>query len=509
MNTAPVEAETEALLRGALAIDPFDAAALHGLGRALLARGRRAEAVAMLAAAAQQGNDAAVLADLGSGLIQTGQTAEAERVLRQAVEAQPDLYAGLFNLGGLLLARETTEAIDLFRRARTAASADDDAPVALSNLLNDRGNQAYAEGAIMLAESLYREAIDTRPDFAGALSNLGNALTLQLRIPDALAAYRSALALEPDNDSIAFAYSLCLLLSGDEDNGWRVHEHRRNVPQMLSNYVRRPDLPQWHPGVSLAGKRVLVIAEQGAGDLLQYVRFAPALAKLAAAVVLEAPWSLAPVMRSLPGIEALIDLEAPYPACDIACPVVSLRLLLGAEAGLTPPYLAAPIERQARWAAWLDRGPQGRRIGLVCSGDSRHPHDGLRSIPLADLAPIFDAGDAAFVLVQSEIRDGDRAAFEAAYDLRSPEAALTDYGDTAALLAGLDLLITVDTSVAHLAGAMGLPVWTLLPFCPDYRWKLGRDDTPWYPTRRLYRQDRPGDWETVLRRVKNDLMRRV
>ena len=111
--------------------------------------------------------------------------------------------------------------------------------------------------------------------------------------------------------------------------------------------------------------------------------------------------------------------------------------------------------------------------------------------------------------MQSEIRDGDRAAFEAAYDLRSPEAALTDYGDTAALLAGLDLLITVDTSVAHLAGAMGLPVWTLLPFCPDYRWKLGRDDTPWYPTMRLYRQDRPGDWETVLRRVKNDLMRRV
>ena len=162
-NTGPVQTETESLLRGALAIDPFDTAALHGLGRALLARGRRAEAVAMLAAAAEQGNGSAVLADLGSGLIQTGQTAEAEHVLRQAVEAQPDLYAGLFNLGGLLLAQEITEAIDLFRRARRAASPDDNAPAALSNLLNDRGNQAYAEGAMMLAESLYREAIDTRP----------------------------------------------------------------------------------------------------------------------------------------------------------------------------------------------------------------------------------------------------------------------------------------------------------------------------------------------------------
>jgi ADP-heptose:LPS heptosyltransferase len=261
-------------------------------------------------------------------------------------------------------------------------------------------------------------------------------------------------------------------------------------------------LPQWRPGIDLTGRRVLLTAEQGSGDLIQYARFAPILAREAAAVVLEMPWYLAELFRTLPGIERVIGLEDSDHGCDIACPLLSLPLLLGADAGVAPPYVAAPAGRSARWSAWLDRSPPGRRIGLVCHGDPRHPRDRDRSIALTALRPLLDMPDVGFVLVQTEVRAADRAAFEAADNVRCPAAALTDYADTAALLSGLDLLISVDTSAAHLAGAMGLPVWTLLPHCPDYRWQLGRNDSRWYPSMRLFRQERPGAWGPVIERVR-------
>lgn len=461
----------------------------------------------MLAAAAAENPSAAILTDLGSALIAAGRIEEGEQRLRQAMALQPDLYHALFNLGGLLLKRDPLEAITLLRRALVVAPGDSDAAQALASALIDRGNAAYGDGDMPAAEHFYREAIGFKPDFAGGHTNLGNALTGQLSLPEALAAYRSALVLEPDSDNAGFAYGLCLLLAGDEVAGWRHYECRRGVPELRHNYQRHPDLPRWRPGDSLAGKRVLLTAEQGNGDLLQFARFAPVLARQAGSVWLEMPWYLSPLMHALPGVERVIGLDEPAPDRDITCPLASLPLLLGPQAGLTPPYIPAPEGRLGRWAAWLDRSPPGRRIGLVCSGDARHPHDRRRSIPLADMAPLLAIADIVFVLLQTERRETDSAAFEAASHLRCPGAALTDYGDTAALLTGLDLLISVDTSAAHLAGAMGLPVWTLLPYCPDYRWKLGRDDTDWYPSMRLYRQDRPGDWETVIRRVGQDLMR--
>jgi tetratricopeptide (TPR) repeat protein len=504
-DCAAISSEPEAAWRAALTRDPFDPAALHGLGCALLARKRPAEAVAMLSAAIAASADAAILSDLGSALIAAGRIGEAEPRLRQAIALQPEFYPALFNLGGLLLSRDPAEAMTLLRRALIAGPPDGEAAVALASALLDQGNEFYRTGDMPRAERLYREAIGFKPGFAGGYVNLGNALTGQLCLPEALAAYRSALALDPANDNAGFAYGLCLLLSGDEQEGWRQYERRRGVAELQSNYGRRPELPQWQPNQSLVGKRVLLTAEQGSGDLIQFVRFAPALARTAAAVVLEMPWPLAPLLQALPGVERVIGMNDAAPDCEIACPLASLPLLLGPNAGMPPPYIAPPLDRQARWTAWLDRSPHGRRIGLVCSGDPRHPLDRTRSMALAEMTPLLAIRDASFVLVQTEIREIDRLTFDAAGNLRCPAAALTDYADTAALLSGLDLLISVDTSVAHLAGAMGLPVWTLLPYCPDYRWLLGRDDTPWYPSMRLYRQERPGDWEMVIQRVRQDL----
>jgi Flp pilus assembly protein TadD len=463
--------------------------------------------VALLAAAASVDRSAAILSDLGSALIAAGLPVEAEQRLREALVVQPAFFHALFNLGGLLLSQgRSAEAEPLLRHAHAVTPDDEQTRQALTSVLIAQGNAAYANGLMEQAESRYREATVLQPDLEAGFLNLGNALTAQLRLTEGLDAYRTAHSLDPANDELAFALALALLLAGDRDEGLRLHERRRGVAYLRPNYQRRPDLPEWQPGDSLAGKRVLVTAEQGAGDLIQHARFVPALAEIAASVVLEMPWPLTGLFHDLPGVGRVITLTDQDHGCDVACPLLSLPLILGPDAGLKPAYITPLPDRQLRWAAWLDRGPPGRRIGLVCGGDPRHLRDRDRSFPLGMLAPLMDIADATFVLVQTEIRCQDRDTFDGMANLRAPEAALTDYADTAALLSCLDLLISVDTSVAHLAGAMGQPVWTLLPYCPDYRWMLGRDDTPWYPSMRLFRQDRPGDWETVLKRVRDDLI---
>lgn len=504
-STPPVPADPEAAWRTVLEHDPFDPTALHGLGRILLRHRRPAQAVALLSDAVAFGGQPDALSDLGTALIEIGQPEQAEPYLRRAVREMPDHYNALFNLGGLLLERgETDEALPLLRHAVSAAPPGTDAEQALASALIARGNTAYASGDLAAAERSYREAIATGEGLTAAYTNLGNALTGQLRLPEALEAYRSALALDPNSDGTGFAYALCLLLSGNPA-GWAWYEHRRNVPQLRPDHERRPGLPRWRTGTAIAGKRILVTAEQGAGDLIQYARFVPALARQAAAVDLEMPWPLAGLFQDLPGVRRVVTLTDTDPPCDMAIPLLSLPLLLGPDAGVAPPYIPRPEDRRPRWDAWLNRSPPGRRIGLVCHGDPRHPHDRDRSIPLAAFAPLLSLPGVAFILIQTEIRDTDRPAFDAYPDLRCPAAALTDYADTAALLSGLDRLITVDTSVAHLAGAMGLPVWTLLQYCPDYRWMLGRADSPWYPAMRLFRQDRPGDWQPVIERVRHEL----
>ncbi|HET6308174.1 MAG TPA: tetratricopeptide repeat protein [Rhodopila sp.] len=493
--------EPEAAWRAVLAEDPFDAVALAGLGRVLLRRGRVAQAVALLAAAAEGSDDTALLRELGAALADTGQLEEAEGYLRRAVAAEPGDFEALWGLGRLLVSRGRPAA-EVLRRAQAVAPERAGMDAALAGALIADGNAAYADGDMKRAEALYREAIGSGWDLVAGYNNLGNALTAQLRLAEAQEAYRLALAIDPGADNTGFAYSLCLLLAGDEEEGRKRFEHRRRAEKLRRDHERRPELPQWQPGMDLAGRRVLLTAEQGSGDLVQYARFAPLLARKAASVVLEMPWTLGGLFRALPGVDRVIGLDEPAVGCDIACPLLSLPLLLGSDAGVAPPYVVAPVERLGRWAAWLDRSSPGRRIGLVCHGDARHPRDAERSIPLAALAPLLETGWASFVLVQTEIGAADRAAFEAAGNVRCPAAALTDYADTAALLAGLDLVISVDTSVAHLAGAMGRTVWTLLPYCPDYRWGLGCEDSSLYPSMRLFRQERPGDWGSVIERVR-------
>ena len=501
----------EAVCRSALARDFGDVAALRELGLILWRRGRPAQAVAMLAEVAASCPDAESLNNLGGALHQAGLLDEAEARFRDALALQPDCVRALVNLGRVLLAQERlAESIATLRRAMAAAPGEAEPRDLAVQALVSQGNAALRSHDPTEAERIYREALALAPGLVPALSNLGNALVASHQPDQALDQYRQALAREPDNADTGYAYGLALLTAGVFAEGWKYHECRRQVDRMRWNYDRRPELPQWRDGMALDGGRVLLLTEQGAGDMLQFVRYAPKLAERGVHVVLEARRPLQRLFEGIPGVARVVGPDDPVSDCDLACPLMSLPRLFGTDLDTIPPPVAdlnVPEELMGRWSNWL--GPTGkrRRVGLVCSGDPRHPNDTARSVPLEQLAPILALRDHIFTLVQTELRPADRIVRDRLPALRVPGAALTDYADTAALILQLDLIVTVDTSVAHLAGTLGKPVWLMLPYAADYRWMLGRADTPWYPSATLYRQPRSGDWDMVIEAIRRDMTR--
>ena len=356
------------------------------------------------------------------------------------------------------------------------------------------------------AEHFYRRAIHVWPGFFEAISNLGEALVEQLRLPEALAMFRTALTLRPADANSGFAYAVTLLLSGDLAEGWRHFESRRTMAAW--HYDRRHELPHWQEGVSIQDRHLLLMAEQGIGDVIQFARYATLLCSNGIAVTLEVPPALLPLFQSMPGPRAVITPDQPASGCDLACPLMSLPLLCGTTPDTIPPNLPQPRiprERIAMWQDWLG-ATRGRRIGLVCSGDPRNPTDATRRVPFAELTPLLSLPNHRFVLLQQEIRDTDTAAIDAAPDLLQPRSLLRDFADTAAIISQLDLVIAADTGVAHLAATLGLPVWLLLPYRPDWRWMLHRRDSPWYPTMTLYRQPTRGTWAELVQAVRRDLV---
>lgn len=416
--------------------------------------------------------------------------------------------AGLLARGRALVARPFVDEAELeaaeadFAQALVLQPGCAAARAALADALLLHANTLMAHDRPRDAERLYRRAIAVQPGFADAIGNLGQALVAQNRIDEAIGLLRTAVALNREDHNSEFALACALLLTGETGAGWQRYEIRRTIHR--ADLERRATLPAWRPGQDVAGRHVLVMAEQGIGDTIQFLRLAPLLARRAARVTLEVPSALRAITAGLPGISAVITPDDQAPDCDLTCPVMSLPLLLGYDPARLPlpvPYLQVPADRRAQWQAWLGN-PEGLRIGLSVSGDHRHARDRLRSIPLAHFAPLFAQPGLMFVLLNPELRTGDVAPGV----LRLPGGALRDFADTAALIETLDLVIAADTGVAHLAGALGRPVWTLLPFAPDFRWRLHGRDTTWYPTMTLYRQHRHGDWKSVISQVARDLV---
>lgn len=357
-----------------------------------------------------------------------------------------------------------------------------------------------------IEEALERlaEALRIEPGHLGARVSQVALLTQALRLGDAEACAREGLRLDPQDADLHWNLALVHLLRGEFAPGWREHEWRLRVPG-LRHKVLQVDAPFW-AGEDLAGRTILLHGEQGFGDNIQFVRLVPQVAARAGTVLLRLDRALQPLLADLPANCRLLPADAPLPRVDCHAPLMSLPAILQLDPttmGGPAAYLRADPARTQAWRERLAATP-GLKVGIAWSGNPTHANDHNRSLPLATFRALAVDG-ARYFTVQPQLREGDRELLAGWPEAMDTGRELRDFGDTAALVAALDVVVTVDTSVAHLAGALGKPVWILLPQVPDWRWMLERRDSPWYPTARLYRQPRRGDWDAVMAQVRDDL----
>lgn len=420
----------------------------------------------------------------------------------RALRVMPGHPEVLANRGAALRnLRRWEEALADYDAALAAAPRSADAH-------NNRGAALAALGRHEEALAAYDRALATAPAAAEAHYNRGVSLAALNRHAEAVASYSRAIELKPNDSRGRWNRGLSRLALGDYANGFVDYEARlaRTDTELVP---RRFAQPAWNGRQDLAGRTILLHAEQGIGDCIQFSRFARALHERGARVVLEAHPPIAPLLAALPSVDATVAAGSELPDFNYHCPLPSLPALLGTRLEHLPPQdppLHPPAEWLERWRARLgEQHPP--RIGIFWSGGTGAREDDPRSIPLDALAPVLGL-PATFVCLQREVRARDREALAAKASILHFEGEIEDFRDTAALVALTDLVVTVDTSVAHLAGAMAHPAWILLPFAADWRWLLDRDDSPWYPSARLFRQALQGDWAPVIDRVARALRER-
>jgi Glycosyltransferase family 9 (heptosyltransferase) len=358
------------------------------------------------------------------------------------------------------------------------------------------------------ALAFFGKALALKPDFPPALNDRAATLVALRRIDEAFDDIDRAIALDPECPDYHWNRALFQLLVGDFDEGWQGREWGRQCAQV--GFVdRKFTKPHWFGEEPIAGKTILLHTDEGLGDSIQYARYAPLVAKLGARVILEVAAPLHALMKGMEGVSLCLPrtMGDELPEFDLHCPLGALPLAFKTRLATIPasPCYLPPLP-EARLRVWQDRlGAHDRlRIGLVWSGNPGHGNDHNRSMPLRVMGPLHDA-PARFVSLQKDPRADDKATLLERTDIVDLTAHLTDFAETAALISCLDLVITVDTSVAHLAAALGRPTWILLPYTPDYRWLLDRDDSPWYPSVRLFRQDESRDYASVIARVREEL----
>ncbi|HUD88067.1 MAG TPA: tetratricopeptide repeat protein [Xanthobacteraceae bacterium] len=481
----------------ALMMRPDDAQAcfnrgvtLHELKRFDLALASYDSALAM------RPDHAEALSNRGDALRELGRLEEALASYDRALTARGEFAEALSNRGNVLRAMRRFD--DALASYDAALRLRPDYPEAWSN------RAATLQALDRLDEALAScdRALALRPDLVEALNNRASVLQELHRFDESLSTYDHLAAIAPDHAEAQMNRALLLLLSGDFAKGWPAYEWRRKLPSFVERGFAQPE---WL-GQDIAGKRLLLHAEQGFGDTIQFVRYAALAAQRGADVIVEVQPQLRPLLGSLFGVEVIAAGRDELPAFDLHCPLLSLPHLFATTPAAIPvgvPYIAAPADRIAAWASRLPA--DGLRVGLAWSGHRDNTRDHERSIPFARLAPLFDIPGARFVSLQKDIRASDAEDFRRCGSVIDLRAGLHDFADTAAVIAQLDLVISVDTSVAHLAGAMGKPFWLLLPRVPDFRWQLGRTTSPWYPTARLFRKSQADSWDAVIEGVAAEL----
>ena len=493
-------AEAEAIYRELLRAQPDHAAALHLLAVLEAQAGRPAAALQRLdRLVALKPDNAEAWANRGAILRTLNRPADALSFFERAAALNPG-QAGVWASRGNVLR-------DLGRLNEAVASYDKAAALGPGDaaLWSNRGSILHALNRLDEALASCDEALALKPGFAEAWSNRGNALRDLGRIAAALESHRRSQALKPDYAAAHWNEALCLLLAGDYAEGWRKFEWRWQR-EPLKSQRRDFAAPRWTGAEDLAGKSILLHAEQGFGDTIQFCRYAPLVAARGARVILEVQPALQSLLGSLAGVERVIARGEALPGFDFHCPLLSLPLAFGTTLESVPaeiPYLRPDAQAVARWTSRLTSRKRPL-VAVAWAGNPAQINDRNRSLALPQLAPLFAAG-ADFVSLQKDFAEADAAAL-ARFGVANWGAELADFSDTAAALSLADAVVSVDSAVAHLAGAMGRKLWVILARVgSDWRWLMEREDCPWYPTATLLRQKAEGDLSDLLGRIAREI----
>jgi FkbM family methyltransferase len=495
--------EAAALFRQAIAIRPDNAMAYVNLGKALQDSGRLEDAVtAYRDAIARQSDNGVAHANLGGALLEQQAWEESVAFTRRAIELKPDNALAHANLGTALMNLGRHQ--EALRACRQAIALRPQGAVIHATL----GGALLELGAWEEAEALCRHATILDPTLPNGFFNLSHVLKATNKLDEAAAAVRQAIVLRPDNADYHFHLAHILLSQGEFDAGWAEYEWRWKLPDFAwLNALQGIELrPRW-TGEDISDKTILVYTEQGIGDIIQFARYLPLLVQKARQVLVAANPPLRRLLSSIAGITIVPMHEHPLPSFDVHCPLMSLPRAFHTQVDSIPanvPYLAAAAGDRERWGRRLSG--DALRVGIVWAGNPATKRDRYRSPGLPALAPLFSVPGVDFVVLQVGPGRDDLKDFPLPSNVLDLGAEVSDLADTAAIMSGLDLMISSCTGPLHLAGALGVPCWAMIPFAPYFTWLLNRGDSPWYPSVQLRRQDRPGqDWSSVVNRMAGDL----
>jgi tetratricopeptide (TPR) repeat protein len=491
----------------ALVINPDYAEVFNNLGNALRELDKQQEAINHYEKALILNRDfAEAYNNLGLVIQDLDRQEESTKHFKKAIVIKPDYAEAHNNLGNAL--KEINQQEEAIKHYKQALIIRPDYVETRTNL----GLMYHEMGELEEAIKQYEQALIIRPDYAEAHYQLGNTLQELARLEEAIKHYQLAISIKPDYAEAHYNMGLTYLLKGALREGWRNYEWRYKTKK-FKHYKRVIDKPKWN-GTSLKNRTILIHAEQGLGDTIQFIRYAPIVANTGGNVIVECHPGIIHLFESYKNSVTFIGKGEPLPDFDVHCSLLSLPGILNTTIDTIPSeinYIHTDKRLASSWKEKLSNSNKFK-IGIFWQGNKNHNRDKFRSIPLKNFESLLSFSEIDFINLQKG--EGHEQVIEYGFsNLITDYTAEMDneerFSDTAALMQSLDLVIGTDTAIIHLAGAMGIPTWLLLPFHPDWRWMLKIEDTPWYPTMRLFRQEEIGNWHTVVKKIERELEKMI